>query len=130
MTRLRIGSEKELLQAFLNQQREVMLWKLDGLDDEQLHRRMPPSRLYLLGIIKHIAAAEQYWLYQLFDRPAGPISLAASDDMELDPGDTADCVLAYYTRARTASDHAITWEAQVHQRVGRSGHRCRRPLAR
>jgi hypothetical protein len=34
MTRLFIGAEKELLLAFLDQQREVVLWKLDGLTDD------------------------------------------------------------------------------------------------
>jgi Protein of unknown function (DUF664) len=109
MTRLFIGAEKELLLAFLDQQREVVLWKLDGLTDDQLRQRpLTPSSLYLLGLVKHLAAAEQYWLCQLFARPAEPLSLAASDDVELEEGDTTDSVLAYYTRARAASDQAIT----------------------
>ncbi len=109
MTRLFIGAEKELLLAFLDQQREVVLWKLDGLSDDQLRQRpLTPSSLYLLGLVKHLAAGEQYWLCQLFGRPAEPLSLAASDDVELEEGDTTDSVLAYYTRARAASDQAIT----------------------
>lgn len=112
MTRLHIGTEKELLLAFLDQQREVVLWKLDGLTDDQLRQRsLTPSSLYLLGLVKHLAGVEQYWLLELFGRPAEPYSLAydlaASDDVELDPGDTTDNVLADYARARTASDRAI-----------------------
>lgn len=108
MTRQFIGTEKELLLAFLHQQREVILWKLDGLTDDQLRRRpLPPSSLYLLGLLKHIAGVEQYWLCALFGRPSEPFSLAAADDLELDEGDTTGSVLAYYTRACAASDHAI-----------------------
>jgi Protein of unknown function (DUF664) len=104
MTRMFIGTEKELLLAFLDQEREVVLWKLEGLTDDQLRqRRLTPSGLYLLGLVKHLAAAEQYWLCQLFARPAEPLSLAASDDVELEEGDTTDSVLAYYARARAAS---------------------------
>ena len=109
MTPVRIGGEKEVLLAFLDQQREIVLWKLDGLTDDQLRQRsLAPSSLYLLGLVKHLAGVEQYWLCELFGRRAEPRSLAASDDIELDEGDTTDSVVAYYTRARAASNQAIT----------------------
>jgi hypothetical protein len=108
MTRERLGSEKRILSAFLDQQREVVLWKLDGLTDDQLRQPITPGRLYLLGLVKHLATGEYYWLGDLFGRPSEPRSLAASDDVQLDPGDTTESVLGYYTRARTASDQAIT----------------------
>jgi hypothetical protein len=107
MTTTRTGSEKEILSAFLDQQRDVVVWKLEGLTENQLHERITPGGLHLLGLVKHVAAAEYYWLCELFGRPAEPQSLAASDDAELDPDDTTESVLAYYQRARTASDRAI-----------------------
>ena len=107
MTRERIGGEKQILAAVLDQQRDIVLWKLDGLTDDELRRPITPSGLYLLGLVKHLAAGEYYWLCDLFGRPSEPRSLAASDDVQLDRGDTTDSVLAYYTRARTASDQAI-----------------------
>jgi hypothetical protein len=108
VTRQFIGGEKELLLDFLRQQREVIVWKLDGLTDEQLRQRpLTPSRLYLLGLLKHMAGVEQYYLCAMFGRPAEPFSLSAADDLELDEGDTTDSVLAYYTRACAASDRAI-----------------------
>jgi hypothetical protein len=107
MTRERIGGEKQILSAFLDQQRDVVLWKLDGLTDDQL-REPIPGGLYLLGLVKHLAAGEFYWLCNLFGRPSEPRSLAATDDVQLDPGDTTDSVLGYYTRARTTSDQAIS----------------------
>jgi hypothetical protein len=107
MTRERIGGEKQILSAGLDQQRDVVLWKLDGLTDDQVREPIIPSGLYLLGLVKHLAAGEYYWLCDLFGRPSEPRSLAASDDVQLDPGDTTDSVLGYYARARTASDQAI-----------------------
>ena len=108
MTRLFSGTEKELLLAFLDQQREVVLWKLDGLTDAQLRQRpLTASGLYLLGLVKHLAGVEQYYTCALFGRPSEPFSLAAADDLELDEGDTTGSVLAYYTRACAASDRAI-----------------------
>ena len=108
MTQPRTGGEKQILSAFLDQQRDVLLWKLDGLADVQLRQPIKPGGLYLLALVKHHAASECYWLCDLFGRPAEPWSLAASDDVELDPGDTTDSVLAFFTRARTASDQAIS----------------------
>lgn len=68
MTRIFLGPERELLQAFLDQQRDVVLWKLQGLTDIQLRQPTGPSRLRRLGILKHLAAAEHYWLCELFGR--------------------------------------------------------------
>lgn len=109
MTRLFSGTEKELLLDFLDQQRDVVVWKLDGLTDDQLRQRpLTPSGLYLLGLVKHLAGVEQYYLCAIFGRPAEPFSLAAADDLELEEDDTTDSVLAYYSRARAAADRAIT----------------------
>src|SRR5437899_12418029 len=108
MTRPRIGGEKHILSAFLDQQRDVVLWKLDGLTDDQLRQPITPAGLYLLGLVKHLAAAAYYWLCDLFGRPAEPWSSTASDDAQLEPGDATDSVLGYYARARTASDQTIS----------------------
>ena len=108
MTRSRTRGEKEILSAFLDQQRDVVLWKLDGLTEDQLRQPITPGGLYLLGLVKHLAAAEYYWLCEVFGRPFEPASLSASDDAELDEGDTIESVLGYYTRACSASDQAIS----------------------
>ena len=108
MTRLFTGTEKELLLAFLDQQRDVVVWKLEGLTDDQLRRRpLASSSLYLLGLVKHLAGVEWYWLCEIFGRPAESYSLVVSDDVEVEEGDTTESVLADYARARAASDQAI-----------------------
>ena len=107
MTRELIGGEKQILSAVPDQQRDVVLWKLDGRTHDQLREPITPGGLYLLGLVKHLATGEYYWLCDVFGRPFEPPSMAAADDVQLDPGDTTDSVLAYYTRARTASDQAI-----------------------
>jgi hypothetical protein len=85
------------LVAFLNQQRAVVLWKLDGLTDDQLRQPLTPGGLYLLGLVKHLASAEYYSLCDVFGRPSEPSSLAGTDEIHLKPGDTTDSVLAYYS---------------------------------
>ena len=54
--------EAELLRDFLDQQRNHVLGILEGLDDEQLRRPVLPSGWNCLGMIKHLALAdEHYW---------------------------------------------------------------------
>jgi len=55
------GGEKESLQVSLDRHRDVVLWKLEGLDDEQLRRPMVPSGTSLLGLVKHLASVEYGW---------------------------------------------------------------------
>jgi uncharacterized damage-inducible protein DinB len=58
------GGEKESLQVSLDRHRDVVLWKLEGLDDEQLRRPMVPSGTSLLGLVKHLASVEYGWTRQ------------------------------------------------------------------
>src|SRR5687767_14105417 len=103
MTKRFIGTEKEVLLYFLDLQRDVVVWKVAGLTDDQVRERpLAPSRMYLLGLVKHLAGVEYYYHCKIFGRPAEPGSLAASDDLEVDDGDTLESVLAYYARARAA----------------------------
>jgi hypothetical protein len=51
----RAGSELELLQQYLDVQREALLAKAEGLDSEQRARRHPPSTLTLGGLIYHLS---------------------------------------------------------------------------
>jgi hypothetical protein len=55
------GDEKEILVGVLNELRAIMLWKLDGLEEEQASRPMVPSGTSLLGIVKHLAWVERWW---------------------------------------------------------------------
>lgn len=52
------GGEKESLRVALDRHRDVVLWKLEGLDDDALRRPMVPSGTTLLGLVKHLAGVE------------------------------------------------------------------------
>lgn len=53
--------ERELLGQYLDYQRETVLAKTDGLDREQMARRMPSSDLSLAGLLRHLALVEEVW---------------------------------------------------------------------
>lgn len=104
------GGEKESLHASLNRHREVVQWKLEGLDDEALRRSMTPSGTSLLGLVKHLAAVEYSWFSQTFDRPVEPLPFSDDDpeaDLRIVDTDTTEGILAFYARARAASDAVI-----------------------
>jgi len=107
---LPLGAEKESLQASLNRHRDVVLWKLDGLDDEQLRRPMVPSGTNLIGLVKHLASVEYGWFCSTFGRPSEEIQFDENDpdaDMRAAPGETTADIVAYYKRARAAADAVI-----------------------
>jgi uncharacterized damage-inducible protein DinB len=104
------GAEKESLKVALDRHRDAVLWKLEGLDDEQLRRPMVPSGTSLLGLVKHLAAVEYGWFCDTFGREAGPLPFDDDDpdaDLRIEPGETTEGVLAFYGRARAAADKAI-----------------------
>jgi hypothetical protein len=104
------GGEKESLYVSLDRHRDVVLWKLDGLDDEQLRRPVVPSGINLLGMVKHLASVEYGWFCDTFGRPSEAIVFDPADpdaDWRVEPAETTADILAYYGRARTAADAVI-----------------------
>lgn len=60
------GSEKDVLIGFLDFLRQTILWKADGLSDNELRRPHEPSGLTLLGTVKHLAYVERWWFQTMF----------------------------------------------------------------
>ena len=107
---LALGAEKESLHASLDRHRDIVLWKLDGLDDEQLRRPMVPSGTNLIGLVKHLAGVEYGWFCETFGRSSDAVPFDPDDpeaDMRAAPGETSADIVAYYGRARAASDAVI-----------------------
>lgn len=102
--------EKVSLHASLQRHRDVVLWKVEGLDDERLRAAMTPSGTNLLGLVKHLAAVEYTWFCSTFGRDTEPLPFAADDpeaDLRIEPTETTADVLAFYARARDAADAVI-----------------------
>jgi uncharacterized damage-inducible protein DinB len=58
-----ILDEREALDASLDFQRDTLLLKCAGLTAGQLKERaVPPSRLSLLGLVRHMTEVERWWL--------------------------------------------------------------------
>jgi hypothetical protein len=89
------GSERDLLTAFLDFQRETVLLKTEGLTGEQLGRTLPWSSLTLAGLLNHLALVEDSWF---------PVRFAGHPDQQLWAGVDWDADPDF--EFRTASDLA------------------------
>jgi uncharacterized damage-inducible protein DinB len=92
--------ELETLARYLDTYREVMVWKLDGVDDPDLRRPMVPSGTSLLGLIKHLGHVERRWFQRAI---AGrdielPDFGDANPEWRIEPGESRDEVVAFYHR--------------------------------
>jgi hypothetical protein len=62
-----VSDEREVLLAYLAQQRDALRYAAHGLSDEQASDRPTVSELCLAGLIKHAARVEQAWVSYLTD---------------------------------------------------------------
>ncbi|OLZ70816.1 hypothetical protein AV521_12425 [Streptomyces sp. IMTB 2501] len=104
------AGEKQTLHASLNRHRDAVLWKLQGLDDEQLRRPMTPTGTNLLGLVKHLASVEYGWFVETFGGETEPLWFDPyeNEDMRITPDEATDRIIAFYGRARAAADAMIT----------------------
>lgn len=65
------GSEIDILRGFLDYHRDTFRWKTQGLTQQQLATRLPPSSMTLGGMIKHMAVVESSWFSEDFQ--GGPL---------------------------------------------------------
>src|SRR5215217_7336559 len=68
------GEEKESLKVAMDRHRDAILWKLEGVSDEDLRRPLVRSGTSLLGLVKHLAAVEYGWFCDTFGRPTEPLA--------------------------------------------------------
>jgi hypothetical protein len=98
--------ELETALAFLDFQRESVLIKCEGLDDDQLRTVLVPTGTNLLGLVAHLTVGERYWFSHVL---AGSEPDRVWDFDPQPPGDVgADVVLEAYRTECARSNAAIT----------------------
>ncbi|WP_433784755.1 DinB family protein [Actinomycetospora sp. CA-101289] len=104
---------KAHLHRALQQGREALLWKLEGLDEYDARRPMTPTATNLLGLVKHQTFVEIGYFADTFgpSLPGGPRWEDLGDDPDADLWVTADesrdQVVATHRRVAAHTDEII-----------------------
>jgi uncharacterized damage-inducible protein DinB len=110
----RVG-EKETLLALLDMQRAAIVAVCDGCSDEDLRKRLVPSMTTILGIVKHLAYGEGWWIHTVFggEAVAHPSTEGDPDaDFRIEEHETTEEILAFYA-AQCEKSRAIVAEADL-----------------
>jgi uncharacterized damage-inducible protein DinB len=104
-----LTDERELLLAFLGQQRDALRYAAYGLDQAQASSRPSVSELSLIGLVKHAALVEQAWTTFITNGDTGVFVPQddRADGFRLTEGETVDDVIAF------ADEQARTTEKVV-----------------
>ena len=109
-----VGDERQTTLGFLTYLCDCLVSKLLGVDDELLRRSTVPTGTCLLGLVKHVAAVETFWMHFAF---AGEPEDVIVDD-ELTAADTLGSVISSYREVeahtrRIVADHGLDDRAVV-----------------
>lgn len=98
-----------MLRGWLGHLRGSAVYKVEGLDDEQLRWRPAPTANSLGGIVMHLGYAERFWLRVVFAGEAIDISWTNDGYAQtflVPEGWSVDDVVAFH-RAETAATDAV-----------------------
>jgi Protein of unknown function (DUF664) len=104
-----MDQEEQVLPQYLDAEREHVLGILDGLSEEQLRRPVLPSGWCCLGLVKHLALADEHYWFRCvvggepFDFfPEGP-----NAEWQVEPGESAEDIFGLYRQEIERSDAII-----------------------
>lgn len=93
---------QELLLAYLDHNQEVILRKLGGLSEVELRRSRLPSGWTPLGLLKHLACTERFWIRFVFAGEDVDFSWpgTAEQEWQVAPDETAAGTAAFFLAER------------------------------
>ena len=114
------GSERQVLEAFLDFHRQVLVSKVDGISENEARQRRVPSKTTLAGLIKHMIGVERGWFQEVLagrkPEDIGPNVGGGEESWDLAKNETVSSLIKEYeltceqsrqTAARFALDDAV-----------------------
>ncbi|MYW67048.1 DUF664 domain-containing protein [Streptomyces sp. SID8379] len=104
--------KKDLLR-YLQDARDALLWKLDGLSEYDVRRPLTTTGTNLLGLVKHVTGVELGYLCDTFDRPhSEPLPDFKGDeepnaDMFATADESREEIVERYRRAWALADATV-----------------------
>lgn len=105
--------QKAILKSYLQEGREALLWKLNGLSEYDLRRPLVPTGTHLLGLVKHIATTGGQYFGLVFSRtfpggfPSDAIDAPRNADMWATADETSAFLIDLYQRVWQHSEVTI-----------------------
>jgi uncharacterized damage-inducible protein DinB len=94
------GTERQVLEAFLDFHRDVLVRKVSGVSEQEARYRRVPSMTTLAGLVKHMIGVERGWFQRvLAQRPVaeiGPNVGGGADSWELTEDETVESLVHEY----------------------------------
>ena len=109
------ADEKETLAALLDVQRAAMVAICNGCSDEDLRKHLVPSDTTILGIVKHLAYVEGWWIHTVFG--GEPVSHPCTEedpdaDFRIEDHESTKDILDFY-RAQCDKSRAFVAGADL-----------------
>ncbi|MGW0883661.1 DinB family protein [Streptomyces sp. NPDC002671] len=108
-----ITDPKHDLRIYLQDARDVLLWKLEGLSEYDVRRPLTPTGTNLLGLVKHLSGAEALYFGATYGRPFDGTPLWITGDAEPNadlwarPDESRQDIVGLYRAACAHSDETI-----------------------
>ncbi|MEB3965689.1 DinB family protein [Streptomyces kunmingensis] len=101
------SEQKKDLLFYLQQARDALLWKLEGLSEYDVRRPLTPTGTNLLGLVKHVTAVELGYLCVTFGRPHDVPLGDPEEDSYATADETRELIVERYRRAWTHADTSV-----------------------
>ncbi len=111
-----ISDPKSDLRQYLQQARDAMVWKAEGLSEYNVRRPLTPTGTNLLGLVKHLTGCEIGYFGDTFGRPlADPPSWTNDElldsepmiDMSATADESPDYIIGWYRKAWAHADETF-----------------------
>ena len=121
-------AERATLISFLDYLRETMIWKLQGLTDDQARRRPTENGNSLLALVHHLAYVENWWFRVCFNGEPDPVPDNHDPDFDFKVPEemTVADVVGFYRSEIQHSNEIVAAAPSLDQDSAipaRSGHR-------
>jgi GNAT superfamily N-acetyltransferase len=120
------ASETETLLAFIGYLRTCLIGKVAGVSEDDARHSPVGSGTCLLGLLKHVAHIEVFWLHQAFAGGDGDLM----PDDKLARADTVASVTAAYEKVIAASDEIVRSAPSITARAAAAGFDAEPPTLR
>ena len=125
------SDERTMLVAFLDYLRETMVWKLEGLSEEQARWKPTEGGNSLLGLVRHLGYVENWWFRVCLNGEEDPLPADPEDpdaDFKVPDGWTISDVVAFYKDEIEHSNKIVSESPSLDQMSAIAARKARRSL--